>query len=213
MKYDILKKKKRKGKNKMEKKENKSRRIRIGIIVLIIVLIIALIGTIFYLNKDKITKNSNEKSQTSKTVNSENSETTESAGENNGASDSEESIPGDASLIDMSNTENVEIVQGEKVNNSEKITQDRELNGLKLTNIKIQTENNVSMFTADVKNDTGNKFNGGAIKLTFFNASGEEYADFEAWIPEINEGGTNSINAGTTMDIVNATDMKIEFVR
>lgn len=199
----------------MEKKENKSRSIKIGIIVLIIVLIIALIGTIFYLNKDKITKNSNEKSQTSKTVNSENSETTEtteSAGENNGASNSEESIPGDASLIDMSNTENVEIVQGEKVNNSEKITRDRELNGLKLTNIKIQTENNISMFTADVKNDTGNKFNGGAIKLTFFNASGEEYADFEAWIPEINEGGTNSINAGTTMDIVNSADMKIEFI-
>lgn len=197
----------------MEKKENKSRSIRIGIIVLIIVLIIALIGTIFYLNKDKITKNSNEKSQTSKTLNSENSENADNADENNDAPDSEESIPGDASLIDMSNTENVEIVQGEKVNNSEKITQDRELNGLKLTNIKIQTENNVSMFTADVKNDTGNKFNGGAIKLTFFNASGEEYADFEAWIPEINEGGTNSINAGTTMDIVNATDMKIEFVR
>ena len=196
----------------MEKKENKSRSIKIGIIVLIIVLIIALIGTIFYLNKDKIIKNSNEKSQTSKTSNSENSENIESTDENNDASDSEESIPGDASLIDMSNTENVEIVQGEKVNNSEKITRDRELNGLKLTNIKIQTENNISMFTADVKNDTGNKFNGGAIKLTFFNASGEEYADFEAWIPEINEGGTNSINAGTTMDIVNSTDMKIEFI-
>ena len=196
----------------MEKKENKSRSIKIGIIVLIIVLIIALIGTIFYLNKDKIIKNSNEKSQTSKTSNSENSENIESNDENNDASDSEESIPGDASLIDMSNTENVEIVQGEKVNNSEKITRDRELNGLKLTNIKIQTENNISMFTADVKNDTGNKFNGGAIKLTFFNASGEEYADFEAWIPEINEGGTNSINAGTTMDIVNSTDMKIEFI-
>ncbi len=196
----------------MEKKENKSRSIKIGIIVLIIVLIIALIGTIFYLNKDKIIKNSNEKSQTSKTSNSENSENIESTDENNDASDSEESIPGDASLIDMSNTENVEIVQGEKVNNSEKITRDRELNGLKLTNIKIQTENNISMFTADVKNDTGNKFNGGAIKLTFFNASGEEYADFEAWIPEINEGGTNSINAGTTMDIVNSADMKIEFI-
>ena len=69
------------------------------------------------------------------------------------------------------------------------------------------------MFTADVKNETGSKFNGGAIKLTFINSEGEEYADFEAWVPEIEAGGSNTINAGTTMDIVNSSDMKIELLK
>ena len=192
----------------MKKNEStkKSGSIKLGIIILILILIVALVGILLYLNKDRLNKNSSENNQVTTISDNENNDEDSDDG-------SEESIPGDASLIDMSNTENVEIVQGEKVNNSNKITQDRNLNGLKLTNIKIQTENNVSMFTADVKNDTGSRFNGGAIKLTFFNASGEEYADFEAWIPEINEGGTNSINAGTTMDIVNSSDMKIELIR
>ncbi len=184
----------------MKKNEKKSGSVKLGVIILIIVLIIVLVGIIFILNKKKI-KIFNRGENTSEQTNMDDS------GENGGVEAS------DTSLIDMSNTENVEIVQGEKVNNSNKVTKDRDLNGLKLTNINIQTENSISVFTADVKNDTGSKFNGGAIKLTFINSEGEEYANFEAWIPEIEAGENNNINAGTTMDIVNSSDMKIEFIK
>ncbi len=183
-------------------KNNKNGKVKLSLIILIVVIvIIVLIGVICFLNKDKIKMFNGDNDNTSEQANMDNN------GENDGAEAS------GTSLIDMSNTENVKIVEGEKVNTVDKITKDRNIEGLKLTNINIQTENSISMFTADVKNDTGSKFNGGAIKLTFINSEGEEYADFEAWIPEIEAGGSNTINAGTTMDIVNSSDMKIELLK
>lgn len=182
-------------------KNNKNGKVKLSLIILIVVIVIlVLIGVICFINRDKI-----------KIFNGDNNTSEQANMDNNGENDGEEASG--TSLIDMSNTENVKIVEGEKVNTVDKITKDRDVEGLKLTNIKIQTENSISMFTADVKNETGSKFNGGAIKLTFINSEGEEYADFEAWVPEIEAGGSNTINAGTTMDIVNSSDMKIELLK
>ena len=158
---------------------------RINIIIFIIVIIIALLiaGTIIYQkNKDK---NTNQEEQ-------------------------QETEQDNLSLIDMKNTENAKIENGVKENTSENIAKDRKLGNLSITDIKLVAQDGVTAFTATVKNNSTNDFEGGIVKIIFTNKDGSNYAELEASIPEIVAGGTNAINAGTTADIANAYDFTIE---
>lgn len=114
------------------------------------------------------------------------------------------------SLIDMNNTENAKVENGVKENTSENISKDRKIGNLSVTNIRLVAQDGVTAFTATVKNDSNQDFAGGIIKILFTNKDGSNYAELEAYIPEIIAGGTNSINAGTTADIANAYDFTME---
>lgn len=113
-------------------------------------------------------------------------------------------------LIDMNNTQNVNIVNGEKQNNSENLLKDREFDGLLIKEIQLYTKNGMTEFTAKVINDTGKDFPGKIVNLKFTNEDGSDYAQLEVYMPEIKAGGTNFINAATTADIANAYDFSIE---
>lgn len=112
--------------------------------------------------------------------------------------------------IDMNNTENAKIENGIKQNTSENILKDREIEGIKITDIKLEAQEGLSHFTATVKNDTSKKFDGGVAKITFTNKDGSVYAELEVYIPEIAQGGVNAIDAATTSDIINAYNFSIE---
>lgn len=114
------------------------------------------------------------------------------------------------SLIDMNNTENAKIESGVKENTSENISKDRKLGNLSITDIKLVAQDGVTAFTATVKNDSNKDFAGGIVKIAFTSKDGSNYAELEAYIPEIVADGTNSINAGTTADIANAYDFTME---
>lgn len=154
-----------------------------GIILLIAIIIIAIIvvGTIIYQNN----KNTQQEQQ-------------------------QETEQDSLSLIDMNNTENAKIESGVKENTSENISKDRKLGNLSITDIKLSAQDGVTSFTATVKNDSNKDFAGGIVKISFTNKDGSNYAELEAYIPEIVAGGTNAINAGTTADIANAYDFTIE---
>ena len=113
------------------------------------------------------------------------------------------------SLIDMKNTENVKIKDGEKVNTSEKLTKDKEFSGLKVTDIKLQTKKGVSNFTATIENSSKEEYKGGIVTLTFKKSDGTDLAKVEAMIPAIKAGEKNTINASTTADVVNASNVEI----
>ena len=205
-------------------KKNERGAIKKSLVVLLVLVLIAIIiGAVLYLknnrqksktNVDIGAANSQEGTSSTQTeTNSEqnveqttnNNEQAEGTGENNLV---EEKVQ----LVDVNNKENVDVVDGEKINNAESITKDKEVNGFKFTNIKLQTESGVSTFTATVTNGSGKDFNGGAIKLTFKDSSRNEIANFEGWIPEIKNDESPSIDAGTTTDVVNAADMTIEML-
>ena len=154
-----------------------------GIILLIAIIIIAIIvvGTIIYQNN----KNTQQEQQ-------------------------QETEQDSLSLIDMNNTENAKIERGVKENTSENISKDRKLGNLSITDIKLSAQDGVTSFTATVKNDSNKDFAGGIVKISFTNKDGSNYAELEAYIPEIVAGGTNAINAGTTADIANAYDFTME---
>ena len=154
-----------------------------GIILLIAIIIIAImvVGTIIYQNN----KNTQQEQQ-------------------------QETEQDSLSLIDMNNTENAKIESGVKENTSENISKDRKLENLSITDIKLSAQDGVTSFTATVKNDSNKDFAGGIVKISFTNKDGSNYAELEAYIPEIVAGGTNAINAGTTADIANAYDFTME---
>lgn len=114
-------------------------------------------------------------------------------------------------LIDMNNTENAKIVDGEKVNTSN-ATKDKNVSGLKFTKVILKTENGVSVFMADVKNDTGKDFAETMVIISFKDKTGTIISDMEMAIPAILKGNTISVNAATTADVVNASDIAIELV-
>ena len=154
-----------------------------GIILLIAIIIIAIIvvGTIIYQNN----KNTQQEQQ-------------------------QETEQDSLSIIDMNNTENAKIESGVKENTSENISKDRKLGNLSITDIKLSAQDGVTSFTATVKNDSNKDFAGGIVQISFTNKDGSNYAELEAYIPEIVAGGTNAINAGTTADIANAYDFTME---
>ena len=115
-----------------------------------------------------------------------------------------------APLINMSNKENAEIEQGEKINSSQSLQEEKTVSGLKLTNIKLHTEKGLSYFNATVENTTQEDFEKKAVTLKFKKSNGKVLANVGAVIPTIKAGGKGIINASTTQDIVNAIDVEIE---
>ena len=122
-------------------------------------------------------------------------------------------IPKDAKLkpVDKSNLDNAKLENDEKINVSEELTKDKEIDGFKITNIELKTENNASVLTADVVNNAGKDFKGGMLILHFKNNKGEEFATLYASVDAIKKGKEGSISAQTTADIVNAKDFSVEW--
>lgn len=112
-------------------------------------------------------------------------------------------------LIDMNNTENVEIVGDTKENNSEKLKQEKTFLGLKVSDIRLVAENGLTNFTAKVENIGDTDFKEKTIVIIFKNQDGTEYARLNGYLPDIKKGESNQIDASTTSDLSNAYDFTI----
>lgn len=123
---------------------------------------------------------------------------------------STEDMKGQTPLINMENKENVKIENGEKVNSSEYMKQEKEVSGLKISNISLYTESGLSHFRAIVENTTEEEFKGRGVNLIFKKSDGTTLTNVETIIPTIKAKGSTTINASTTQDIANAIDVKIE---
>lgn len=171
----------------MKKEKNKKdlKKIKKNILIILLVIIVLIIGIIFINKKRNIKENEQTITQ-------------------------EETNEFNVNLIDMNNTENAEIKDGIKENNSQKLLAEREVQELQITDIRLKAENGISNFTATVKNNTGKDYPGGEIIIKFINKDGSPYAELEAYMPDVKNGGTNTIDASTTADIANAYDYTIE---
>ena len=175
---------------RMSKKEKTNKGIPMYriIILIAVILIIVLIGYMVNKNKGQEGTSKNNQQQTSE----------------QGEQVSE------VSLIDMNNTENAKVEEGIKENTSKKLLEEKEYKGLKIKNIELKAEGGISKLTATIENKSGEDYNGEKVNIVFENKDGTEYARLEAVIPAVDNQKTNEIDAGTTADIANAYDFKIE---
>ena len=173
---------------KKQKNINKNKKILIAIFLIIILIIIITYTLIPKTNKKENT-NQVENNQTEQEV--------------------EQEMP-EYSLIDMNNTENAKINGGSKENTSVKLAEEKTYKGMKVKNIKLIAEGGITRLTATVENTTTENYEGGEITIIFIKEDGTEYARLEGVLPAIDSGKTNELDAGTTADIANAYDFRIE---
>ena len=170
----------------MSKKEKTNKGIPIYRIIILIAVIIIIVLVGYMINKNK------GQEETSKN----NQQTTEQVSE--------------VSLIDMNNTENAKVEEGIKENTSKKLLEEKEYKGLKIKNIELKAEGGISKLTATIENKSGEDYSGEKVNIVFENKDGTEYARLEAVLPAVDNQKTNEIDAGTTADIANAYNFKIE---
>lgn len=174
-------------------KEQKSckKTISINLFIVIIMIAIVIVVCVILAKKDKI------------------KEKVEQLGKNEAEQEIEQEMP-EYSLIDMNNTENAQIKEGTKENTSAKLAEEKEYKGMKIKNIKLVAEGGVTRLTATVENTTSQNYEGGEITIIFTNADGSEFARLEGILPAIDSGKSNELDAGTTADIANSYNFRIE---
>lgn len=110
----------------------------------------------------------------------------------------------------ISGNENVNVVDGVKVNNSSKISSDKTFGKYKFTNIKLEATSTGTVLTAKVSSSSASKIAGKDIVIKFYNNSGTLVSMMNAYIGQIKPGETIDFRCESTSDLSNAYDMKIE---
>ena len=100
---------------------------------------------------------------------------------------------------------------GTKVNVGSKITDDKDVNGLKFTNVQLTEKNNQSTLLADVENATGKDIKDYTnLGITFLTKDGQEIITIKGILPPLKSGDKTQFNTGLTQDVANAYDIKIK---
>lgn len=173
-------------KKEKEMKDTK-KNLRIVLIVIIVLVILAITGvSIYFLVK--------------------NNKDIDELGNKQKGNNEEEST----SLMNYENMNNVELIDGEKKNNSKALLEEKEFKGLKIKDIKLEEIKETTNFRAKLENNTDKDFKSCIIVLIFMNEDGTEYARLEGAIPDIPQGKSTILDASTTSDLTNAFDFRIE---
>ena len=100
---------------------------------------------------------------------------------------------------------------GTKVNVGSKITEDKEVNGLKFTNVQLTEKDNQSTLLADVENATEKNLTDYTnLDITFLTKDGQEIVTIKGILTPLKSGEKTQLNAGLTQDVANAYDIKIK---
>ena len=99
---------------------------------------------------------------------------------------------------------------GTKVNTSDKLAETKTIDGLEISNIRLQEKDNVSVLLADVKNPTSEAKGDFGVTLTILDDAGNELASVSGYIGEIPAGGSQQFQTSTTADFANAYDFTVE---
>ena len=179
----------------MKKEESKGKNMRLvifGVIVAIIVIVTIVIIIITNVNKGKEIEESLEQEEIKTPVNTINPD----------------AKPEDGPTI--AGVENVEMVNGTKVNKSSKITSDRSFGNYKFTNIKLKATKSGTIMTTKVSSTETEKTKGKIITIKFYDKEGKFVSQLNSYIGQIKPGEEIDFRAESTSDLSNAYDMVIE---
>ena len=95
-------------------------------------------------------------------------------------------------------------------NKSNKVKEDREIKGFKVTNIDlIKDTNGNTILTADITNATGSKQKGFLVEIVLLDKEGKELGRIPGSIIETDAGETIEMRSEITEDYINAYDIKL----
>lgn len=98
---------------------------------------------------------------------------------------------------------------GTKVNTSSKLKQEKELEGLKITDITLTELEGQLTLLANVTNTTTQDIEPFLVDITFIDKEGNEIDTILGMVSPVKAGETVQLNAGITEDYSNAYDFKI----
>ena len=193
-------KKKTNIKRKQIERETKSIKVNLVLVILIIIAIISLIvfisrrkeNSLFNINLSKQSQESSNIQEKGK-----NEETKEKS------INKEEKIE-DTSQKYVQINEN-----GTKENNSTKLREEKNIDGLTLSNISLTENGEITTLLADVKNNTGNEIERRTVEIQVLDEKENQIASLIGVIDTVKPNQTVKLNASITRDISNAYDFRI----
>ena len=172
--------KKPKSSKKTKEKTNLQKRDQIVLVSIIAIIIIAIIIVLVVVNKNK-------------------------------SKEPEENATVAQTTTTTTTSENVKVqADGTKENVSSKLKEEKKFEGMKVKDIKLKSQSDLTNFTATVENTTDKDFTGKPIVITFTNKSGETVSTLEGYLGDTKKGETSIIDASATTDLSDAYDFSIK---
>ena len=98
---------------------------------------------------------------------------------------------------------------GTKLNTSTKLSEAKEVNGLKFENMQLTEQNGQSVLLADVTNNSGKATNLTIVDVVLLDKNGQEIITVGGIISPLQAGEKTQFNTSMTLDYANAYDFKI----
>ena len=98
---------------------------------------------------------------------------------------------------------------GTKVNTSNKLKEEKELDGLKIGNIRLTEKDGQLTLFANVRNTTMQDVEAFFIDIILYDKEGNQLDTILGFVSPVKVGGTVELKAGVTEDYANAYDFKV----
>lgn len=109
-------------------------------------------------------------------------------------------------ILDKKSTE----VQSSSINISDEFKKEKEFQGMIIKDINISRENGITNLTANIENNTENKFEEREIKIIFQNEDNTQISILKTKLKTIEKGEKAELNIYTSLDLTSAYNFKIE---
>lgn len=113
-------------------------------------------------------------------------------------------------IIDFTMTDNAMVENNVKTNTSEKISANKKYENLVFKEVTLIGRDNVTTFTAKVKNDSDTDFTSKDVTITFFKNDNTTITTRVVTIPDIKAHETTEVTVNMDEDVANAYDYTIE---
>jgi len=114
------------------------------------------------------------------------------------------------SVIDFTMTDNAMVENNVKTNTSEKISANKEYQGLVFKEVRLVGRDNTTTFTAKIKNESTTDFITKNVTITFYGNENTTITTRSLSIPDIKAGETTEVTVTMEEDVANAYDYTIE---
>lgn len=113
-------------------------------------------------------------------------------------------------IIDFTITDNAMVENNTKTNTSEKIKKDKKYEGLVFKEVTLVGRDNMTTFTAKIKNDSKDDFKSKDVTITFFKNDNTTITTRKLTIPDIKANETTEVTVNMEEDVANAYDYTVE---
>jgi hypothetical protein len=118
---------------------------------------------------------------------------------------------GDVTEPEQVTEEFIEVQEdGTKLNISDKLKEEKELDGLKFGNIQLSEKDGQLYLLSTVRNTTSQDVEAFFVNITLYDKDGNDMVTILGLVPPVKAGDTAELKAGITEDYANAYDFKVE---